>query len=301
MTEILVTGAGGSLGSVLMRVLSEARIESVGIVSPHGPRPHFGKVISADLCDPRTYEDLVFALSPKVIVHLAAVSQLAAAYADPEHAHELNVEATAQLIKLAEAVGARFVYASTDQVFDGEAAPYDEDAATDPLSCYGRTKLGGECYVLTYRRGLCVRFPLLYGVPETSRAPTWFESTVQAFQEQRRVRLFADELRTPLWLDDAARICLQLAQHERAGVVHAGGPERLSRVQMGERIAQALGADPGLIDATLRGDVESPEPRPADTSLDSQRLTSVLGQPTGLAMHEALPLIFSHHGSPFLS
>jgi dTDP-4-dehydrorhamnose reductase len=301
MTEVLVTGAGGSLGSVLMRVLSEARIESVGMVSPHGPRPHFGKVVSADLCDLRTFEDLVFSLSPKVIVHLAAVTQIAAAYADPEHAHAMNVEATSQLVTLAQAVGARFVYASTDLVFDGEEAPYDEDASTDPLSCYGRTKLGGECYVLTYRRGLVVRFPLLYGVPEVSRSPSWFESTVQAFKERRRVRLFSDEFRTPLWLDDAARVCVHLVHSELAGVVHAGGPERLSRVEMGQRIATALRADSTLIDAVTRDSVDGPEPRPADTSLDSTRLLGSLGQPAGLTMHEALPLIFSRHGSPFLS
>ncbi len=301
MTDVLVTGAGGALGSVLLRALAEARIEHLGLVSRTGPHPHFGKVLAVDLCDPRTYEDLVFSLAPKVIVHLAAVTQIAAAYEDPEHAHALNVEATAQLVALASALGSRFLYASTDLVFDGEGAPYDEDASTDPLSCYGRTKLGGECHALTYSKSLVVRFPLMYGVPEVSRAPSWFEKTVSALRAGERVRLFEDEYRTPLWLDDAARLCVKLAHAELSGVVHAGGPERMSRVAMGSCIAHALGADAGLIDRVQRQSVPSPEPRPSDTSLDSSRLQRALGQPAGLAMREALPVIFSRQGSPFLS
>src|SRR4051794_20809974 len=108
MTEFLVTGAGGALGSVLMRELLRSSRSSCGVVSPHGPVPFNGQVWSADLCDPRTFRERLMASTPKVIVHLAAVADPAVAYADPEYARKLNVESTAVLLSCAEKLGARF-------------------------------------------------------------------------------------------------------------------------------------------------------------------------------------------------
>ncbi|HEX2678876.1 MAG TPA: SDR family oxidoreductase [Polyangiales bacterium] len=301
MTELLVTGAGGALGSVLMRVLEEQLRTGLGMVSPSGPRPHVGKVFVGDLSDARTYQDRVLSAAPATIVHAAAISQVAAVYADPERARTVNVDATARLLSLARATGARFVYLSTDLVFDGESAPYDEDATTEPCSLYGRTKLEAECHVLTYKRGLVVRLPLLYGEPEVSRAPTFFQSMLAALREGRPVTLFSDELRTPLWLDDAARACVQLALSDVTGVIHAGGPERISRLAMGEQLVRALGADPALLRPSLRAEVPAPEPRPRDVSLDSGKFLRQFGAAPGRSFAEALPMLLQHPASRLLS
>jgi dTDP-4-dehydrorhamnose reductase len=301
MTQCLVTGAGGQLGSVLMRVLLEERRECVGMVSLRGPRPHLGKVFAADLCEPRSYEQRLFAFAPKVIVHLAAVSQVAECYREPEHAHQVNVDATVRLLQCAEAIGARVVFASSDLVFDGESAPYGEDAAAEPCSMYGRTKLEAECHVMAYKRGLVVRLPILYGIPDVDRAPSFFGALVASLRAGKSVQLFRDEIRTPLWLDDAAHACMALAESTLTGVVHAGGPERLSRYQMGERVAAQLGVERSLLDATSAADVPFSERRPRDVSLDSTRYISHFHAAAGRPMHEALPLIFARGASPRLS
>lgn len=301
MSEWLVTGAGGALGSVLMRVLSEQRTSAEGIVSLAGPTPYVGKVSRADLTDLRSHRDRLFAIAPRVIVHLAAVSAVGDAYNDPDRARAINIDATVQLIALSEALGARFVYASTDLVFDGESAPYDEDAAPDPVSFYGRTKLEAECHVLTYRRGLVLRFPLMYGVPNVQRAPTFFQSLASSLRVGQPVRLFEDEVRTPLWLDDAARACFALGASSLTGTVHLGGPERLSRFEMGQQIATALHADPALLIASPRSSLPSPEPRARDVSLINARYQAAYGVPVGRSMQLALPLAFSQAPSRLLS
>jgi dTDP-4-dehydrorhamnose reductase len=276
-----------------MRVLSEERRDAVGVISNAGPRPQVGKVFAADLCDFRGYQERIFALAPKVIVHLAAVSQISEAYSDPDHAREVNVETTRSLLRAADALGARFIYASTDLVFDGEAAPYNEDAAAEPVSFYGRTKLEAECHVLGYRRGLCVRLPLLYGLPEATRAPSFFEQLLASLRAGQSVSLFDDEVRTPLWLDDAAHACLKLADSQLRGVIHAGGPERLSRYEMGERVAQALGAPNHLLTRVSRTAHAGAEPRARDVSLDSSRYQKQFGAAPGRTLQQALPEILS--------
>jgi dTDP-4-dehydrorhamnose reductase len=301
MAEWLVTGAGGALGSVLMRVLAEDRHEHVGLVSPTGPRPQLGKVVPIDLCELPALQERVFSIAPKVIVHLGAVAQLAKCLEDPELAHRVNVEATAKLVEVASALGARLLFASTDLVFDGEAAPYDEDAAPEPCSVYGLTKLEAESHVLTYKRGLVARFPLLYGVPEVSRAPSFFESLVTSLRTGQSVSLFHDEVRTPLWLDDAAHACVALAVSALTGTVHVGGPDRLSRLQMGELVAAQLDASRTLLRPASRDEVSFPEPRPRDVSLNSNRYLTRMGHAPGRSMRDALPLIFQRKASGRLS
>lgn len=301
MTEFLVTGAGGALGSVLMRELVGQQRSAEGIVSPSGPTPFRGTVWSADLCDSRTYRERAIALAPKVIVHLGAVSVPTEAYRDPERARKVNVEATAILLAVAETVGAHFVYASSDLVFDGEAPPYDEDDAPEPTSIYGRTKLEAESHVLTYRRGLVLRFPLLYGLPEAARKPTFFETVLDNLRNGRPTRLFHDEVRTPLWLDDAARTCARVAGTDLRGVMHVGGPESLSRYAMGQRVARAIGAPAHLLEMASRTELASPEPRPRDTSLDSPRHIARFGEPPGRPFDEALALLLTQPPNRLLS
>jgi dTDP-4-dehydrorhamnose reductase len=301
MTDFVVTGAGGALGSVLMRELTRLARPAEGIVSPLGPVPFSGQVWSADLLDPRTYRERLLALAPKVIVHLGAVASPSEAYEDPERARKVNVESTSVLISLAEKCGARFLYASTDLVFDGEVAPYCEDDAPEPSTIYGRTKLEAEAHVFTYKRGLAIRFPLMYGFPDAARKPTFFEAMIENLRAGKPVRLFTDEFRTPLWLDDAARACIALADSQLRGAVHVGGPERLSRFEMGERVAAAINAPVRLLEAVRRGEFASPEARVHDVSLVSQRYAEQLGAPPGRPMHEAMSLLLAQPPNRLLS
>jgi dTDP-4-dehydrorhamnose reductase len=88
--------------------------------------------------------------------------------------------------------------------------------------------------------------------------------------------LFEDEFRTPLDLATAARALVGLAEVGATGIVHLAGRERMSRYDLIRRAAIALGIDPALVRANRRVDATFPEPRPADVSLDTTRLASLL-------------------------
>jgi dTDP-4-dehydrorhamnose reductase len=310
--DILVTGAGGALGSVLMRVLSEAHEHCYGLISPHGPAPDVGKVLRVDLRDPQSFRERVLGLSPRVIIHLAAISKPSDVLRDPDLAHALNVDATATLVELSTRMGSRFIYASTDMVFDGgvfdadgdggaSAAPYTEQHATEPGTLYGRTKLLGECYAMGYARSLIVRLPLMYGLPEASRAPTFFQTMLSALQAGQPIHLFEDELRSPLWLEDAAHALLRLAHDKLTGVLHVPGPEALSRLHMGQKLAAALGCSDAPLIAAKSAALGGLEPRPRDLRLDDTRYRTLFGAPAGRDMHTALPLLLARGPHRLLS
>jgi dTDP-4-dehydrorhamnose reductase len=283
----LITGAGGQLGSVVLAELTRRGESALGVASPSGPLPLEGAVERADLTDGHAMVRLLDQARARFVVHAGAIASVAVALADPARALAVNASAAAALAGAAHQRGARFVYVSTDMVFDGERAPYTERDVASPLSAYGRSKLEGERAVLSVAPVLVARLPLLYGLPTVNRDTT-FITQVRALLRRESLTLFQDEWRTPLALEDAARALIRCAESDLPGVVHLGGPERLSRLAMGERLAAALGVDGATLHAVLRESAPAPEPRARDLSLDSSKYRAHFGVPVGRPMDEAL-------------
>jgi dTDP-4-dehydrorhamnose reductase len=267
-TQLLVTGASGQLGSYLLRELCR-RGTPAAAWSGSRTGPLFGVPLRpVDLTDPNAIATAFRKDRPEVVIHTGALARVADCFHDPERAHRLNTEGSAVLAGLAGAAGARLVYVSTDLVFDGERGRYRENDVAAPVSVYGHTKLAAEETVRRVPRSLIVRVSLLFG-PSLNGRPSFFDEQIAALRAGRPVMLFIDEWRTPLSLATAARALVELAHSDVTGVLHVGGPERLSRWEMGQRLADFLGADPSALVAAQRDQLPAPEARPRDTSLDS--------------------------------
>lgn len=268
--RVLLTGASGQLGAYLLRELTAAGVD---VTAWSGSR--LGELFGVpfqpvNLADSDAVAAAFCQARPAAIIHAAAVASVAECYRDPARARRVNVDGTATLAELASEAGARFVLVSTDLVFDGESPPYSEGDPPAPLSIYGRSKADAEAAALTAPRAAVARVSLLYGQTLNGR-PSFFDQQAEALRAGSPVTLFADEWRTPLHLATAARALVALAYSDFTGLLHVGGPERLSRLEMGQRLAHFLGADPGVIVAARRADAPAPEPRPRDVSLDSSR------------------------------
>lgn len=273
MRRWLVTGAGGQLGGYLLRDIVRNDPEAVVLAGTHARTALAEDVaaVSLDLADHARLAEIVADWRPTHILHAGAVTAVGDAYRDPERARQVNAEGTRVLAEQATAVGAHLLYVSTDMVFDGDRASYDETAKPEPVSTYGRSKLAGEIALSDFDRVLTVRVPLMYGFPLTER-PSTFANQVAALRTGAAQKLFIDEYRTPLWLGDAARGLVGLSTREATGLIHLPGPERLSRYDLIARAADALGLELAGVEKISRLSIESAEPRPADLSLGSQRL-----------------------------
>lgn len=291
-TQFLITGAAGQLGSVLLARLVAARPDAavVGVVSPGGPRPDVGRTLPCDLTHADELVKLVRSLQPQTIIHTAAMTAVGECFRRAEAAVRVNVDATRRLVELAAEQGARVVFTSTDLVFDGHSGGYVESSPAGPLSIYGRTKLEAEQAVRAARRGLVVRLPLMYGLPRARRATTFMQQ-LEALRDGQPLRLFHDEFRSPLALDDAADALLLAAGSDATGLLHVAGPQRLSRLDMGRMTAAALGVSDACIVPIGQCDLAFDEPRPADVSLRSERFATLFGRPPGREMSQALPEI----------
>jgi len=269
---VLVTGASGKLGAYVVRALVKVGRPVVAWSGSRRGRLDGVELCPVDLAEPSQVKQAFAAADPYAVIHCAALSAVGDCYRDPVRARLVNTDGTALLGELAD----RIVYTSTDLVFSGEGAPYTESHVPAPLSLYGRSKRAGEEALLQREGAAVVRVALMYG-PSLIGSGGFFEQQSEAFLKGAKVKLFHDEWRTPLALDEAAGGLLQVLDAGFEGVLHLAGPERLSREEMGRRWARFLGADPSLVESVSQSDLEFPEPRPADVSLDCTEASRVFG------------------------
>lgn len=286
---LLLTGASGQLGSYVLR---ECLRRGQTVVAWSGRRQGelFGCPLRpVELADADAVAAAFRDARPAAVLHTAALASVSSCQREPEHARLINTEGSAILAELADRAKVPLLHVSTDMVFDGERAPYREEDAVAPLSIYGRTKADAEQVVRAYPRHGVVRLPLLFGPTLVGRA-TFFDQQVVALRQGQPVALFHDEWRTPLSLLTAAQALLAIVGSSVASfdLLHVGGSERLSRLEMGQRLAAFLGCDAARIAAVSRNSVAGAEPRPADLSLDSSRWRSLFPHQQWPTWEEAL-------------
>lgn len=266
-----MTGAGGFVGAAVRKTL-EARPD-LEVYSTRSPPP---RRIALDLETPGAAAALVHAVQPQGILHAAARSSIAGCEKDPGAARRINAGATLEMAEAAGKAGARFVFLSTDQVFDGESAPYTEASPVQPLHAYGRSKAEAEAGLLALGGAAILRLALVFGdSPSGVRSAS--EMVTTAARSGKTVNLFTDEIRTPVSVDSVVQAAVALLDGDFAGLLNLGGRDRLSRHALGLRVCTAYGLDPGFIRAVRAGDLDLHPPRPRDLTLVSDRAYGVLG------------------------
>jgi dTDP-4-dehydrorhamnose reductase len=268
-TRVLVTGATGQLGAYLVRELLQQDCEVLawGHLQPATVAGVEARPV--DLADAADVDRAFRDAKPDVVIHAAAMAGVADCARHPERAEAVNTRGTATLAHVCDAAGARLVFVSTDLVFDGERAPYGEADPPAPLSVYGQTKAAAERAVLHAAGHAVVRVSLLFG-PSLNGKENFFDHQVAALRDGQPVRLFHDEWRTPLDYATAAKALIAVARSPCGGLLHVAGPDRMSRSEMGRRLAAYLGLETTAIEAVSRTTAGG-EPRPRDTSLHSTR------------------------------
>lgn len=285
--RVLLTGASGQLGAyVLERLVESGHVVTCWSGTDAGNRCGI-PLIPVDLCDFAALDRAVEAADPEAIIHAAAMSHTEAVRRDPARGRTINADATAKLAKWCARHGRRIVYTSTDLVFDGSRSWYRETDPAQPVLEYGRTKLAGEPSVVAAPRGLVARVSLMFG-PSRSGRESYFDKTIAALRRGEPQTLFQDEFRTALDLRTAADALVRLMESEATGLLHVAGRERVSRFELIQRIATSLGIDGSLVRANRQADVQFAEPRPADVSLDTSRLATVLPQLVRPSIEEAV-------------
>ena len=212
--KVLVTGVAGQLGHDVMQELAKREIPAVGTDLKEG--------IPLDITDEKAVHQVLQKEKPTVILHCAAWTavDLAEEEQNKKTVYAVNVTGTENLAKEAAALGARFVYISTDYVFNGEGTtPWKPDCTEyAPLNYYGRTKWQGEQMVKQYLSSyFIVRIAWVFGL----NGGNFIKTMLKVGKNHDRLTVVKDQIGTPTYTKDLARLLVDMIQTEKYGIYHA--------------------------------------------------------------------------------
>jgi dTDP-4-dehydrorhamnose reductase len=256
--RVLITGAGGQLGTELVGVCRGAG-DTVAACS------HADLDIGS--------RDLVLAaitsVQPDVVFHCAAWTAVDACESEPDRAVLLNGLAVRWVAEGCHRVGAHLVHVSTDYVFDGTLhRPYVEWDAPNPQSVYGRSKLVGEheAMALGPSAGV-VRTAWVCGAHGANMV-----KTIMRLAASQPALSFVDDQRgCPTFTADLAPLLRRVGLDRRSGVIHATNQGPTTWFGFAQAVVAAMGKDPTMVAPVSTADLQPPRPapRPANSVLDN--------------------------------
>lgn len=272
--KVFVTGVGGQLGHDVINELTSRGYEAIGsdvvdMVASGVP------YVALDITDAKAVEHVITEIRPDAVVHCAAWTAVDAAEdADKqEKVKAINVDGTQNIANAAKMVDAKMVYISTDYVFDGQGtAPWEPDCKEyAPLNVYGQTKLGGEFAVSsTLEKYFIVRIAWVFGL----NGGNFIRTMLQVGKNHPKVRVVNDQIGTPTYTYDLARLLVDMIESEKYGYYHAtneGG--YISWYDFTKEIYRQAGMDTEVLPVTTEEYGLSKAARPFNSRLDKKKLT----------------------------
>jgi dTDP-4-dehydrorhamnose reductase len=268
--KAVVIGGSGQIGGWLMHTLARHGHEAIGTYNTVA----FPGLIHVDGADLEGAALWVRSQKPDVVFFPAGFTWVDGCEQDPAKARAANLDQPVNLGQVAAEIGSKFVYYSTDYLFDGAEGPYDELAEPNPLSVYGQAKLEAE-EALTKTLGellLIARTSWVFG-PER-QGKNFAYQLVKTLRSGRSLTVPSDQISSPSYGPDVAEASVLLVEEHRSGIYHVVGPEVMSRPDFADAIATAFGVDRSRIESKSTAELGQGAPRPLNGGLLAPKLAA---------------------------
>lgn len=279
--RVLVTGVGGQLGHDVMNELAARGHEGIGsdIASAYAGAADGSAVTRApyvqlDITDEAAVSRVIAEARPDAVIHCAAWTAVDLAEDEDkrEKVRAINAGGTGYIARACKALGCKMMYISTDYVFDGQGeTPWKPDC-TDykPLNVYGQTKLEGELVVSgTLEKYFIVRIAWVFGLS----GKNFIRTMLNLGKTHGSVRVVNDQIGTPTYTLDLARLLVDMIKTEKYGYYHAtneGG--YISWADFAAEIFRRAGMTARVIPVTTAEYGVSKAARPFNSRLDKRKL-----------------------------
>lgn len=277
--KVLVTGVCGQLGHDVMNELAKRGHEAVGsdITPAYSGADDSSAVTRApyvqlDITDAGAVSRVLGEAKPDAVVHCAAWTAVDAAEDNEEKVRAINAGGTEHIARACRAIGAKMMYISTDYVFDGQGeTPWSPDCRDyAPLSVYGRTKLEGEQAVASLLDAyFIVRIAWVFGV----NGKNFIKTMLSLGQKHESLRVVCDQIGTPTYTLDLARLLVDMIETDKYGYYHAtneGG--YISWADFAKEIFRQAGMMTKVVPVTTSEYGLSKAARPYNSRLDKRKL-----------------------------
>lgn len=278
--KILITGAGGMLGTDLARRLA---LKHSLIGAGRKPAPHLEIPFRVgDLVQFKTAQELISAEKPEIVLHAAAMTDVDRCETNRREALQGNLEVTRNVTEAANQAGAFLIFFSTDFVFDGtKAGPYQEEDMPHPINVYGETKLLAERYVLLRsRHALILRTSWTFG----KQGDNFPRKVLRQAEEGKTLQVVSDQSGNPTYTGDLAeavgKIIESVRKQQAQGtqIYHIANEGAVSRYEYARSILKKRNYPLDLI-LPLEGEKAHIRParRPQNSALSTKKVKSHFG------------------------
>ena len=228
--KVLVTGVTGQLGFDVMRELEKAGIPAKGC-----GRKDFS------LTDHAAARKFIEDYAPDAVIHCAAYTAVDKAEDEEGIARAVNGDAVENIAEICRDMDAKLIYISTDYVFPGDGEDfYEPDAPKAPRNAYGRSKLEGEEAVQRLlERYFIVRISWVFGI----NGKNFVRTMLGLSETHKELSIVADQVGSPTYTKDLARLLVDMAKSEKYGVYHATNEGICSWAEFAEEIFRQAGRD----------------------------------------------------------
>lgn len=285
MLKILITGANGLVGQSLVHRIQLS--SGLDLLATSASECKIGgidplKFSRMDITSPEQVNAVFKDYHPDVVVHCAALTQVDKCEQDPDLCDLVNIDGTRLVARAAEEIGAKFIFLSTDFVFDGLNGPYSEEDQPNPVSTYGWSKLQGEFITQSLKvPWVIIRTILVYGItPAMNRSNlvTWVRDSLIA---GKPIRVVDDQFRMPTLVDDLADAIVRIVERNKTGFYHLSGPEMISVHDFAVKIARFFNLNGNLITPVQSESLNQPGRRPVSTGFVLDKATEELDYSPG--------------------
>jgi len=258
--RVLVTGAKGQLGTDLMNELKKQGLEGIGV-----------DVEEMDITDAAACQRVISGANVDAVIHCAAYTAVDAAEDHVELCRKINGEGTRNVAVACRDAGVKMMYISTDYVFDGQGTrPWEPDDERAPLNVYGLTKYEGELAVEELlERYFTVRIAWVFGVA----GKNFIKTMLRLGKERGAVSVVDDQIGSPTYTYDLARLLVDMIQTDKYGRYHATNEGLCSWYEFAKEIFHQAGMDEVSVTPVSSDQFPAKAVRPSNSRMSKEKLT----------------------------
>ena len=258
--KVLVTGVKGQLGHDVMNELALRGIEGIGV-----------DVEEMDITDRTACETVISQEKPDAVIHCAAYTAVDAAEDNLELCRKINAEGTRNIARVCKAMDIKMMYISTDYVFNGGGQrPWEPDDHREPLNVYGLTKYEGEIAVeQNIQKYFIVRIAWVFGV----NGKNFIKTMLRLGKEKGAVSVVDDQIGSPTYTYDLARLLVDMIQTDKYGRYHATNEGLCSWYEFACEIFRQAGMDEVKVTPVDSDGFPAKAKRPSNSRMSKEKLT----------------------------
>ncbi len=274
MERLLVIGGTGLLGSKILEV-AQGRFEVFGTYNLHASeRKNMWKL---DVCNRERVFELISRIMPDFVIDTHGLVNIDHCEKNPAEAWMVNVDGAKNVAEACKEASCKYMFMSTDNVFDGKKGEYTEEDEPHALNYYAKTKLIMEKVLSALDVDYVVaRSSVMYGTGGSGKAsfPAWL---IEKLRGGERVRIVTDQENNPTFTDNLAEFLLRLYERDERGVFHITGTDCISRYDFSVIIADVFGLEKELIVPVTSSELNQVGLRPGRVNMVNKKVENATG------------------------